>query len=175
MQRIKGQEKIESAGAPKHSAEATEKATEALELGESVGLQNILSPQPEPKLSKVPRAPAITPRRRRMASVLDTVLESTRVSTPAPAKETAVAAIVHVETEAGPSVPTETEPAGTEQSIEQGLQTSVWFWRKKTRPRRLNLLLPKHLLMILTLLFDMLQVKGCRKRKLQKPNTMPGN
>jgi hypothetical protein len=34
MPETKGQEKIESAGAPKHSAEATEKAVEALELGE---------------------------------------------------------------------------------------------------------------------------------------------
>jgi hypothetical protein len=38
-----------------------------------------------------------------MASVLDAVLESTRVSTPTPAKETAKAATVHVEVEAGES------------------------------------------------------------------------
>jgi hypothetical protein len=84
-----------------------------LELGESAGLQKILSPPPEPELPKVPKAPIITPKRRRMASVLDAILESTRVSTPTPTKETAEAAIVRVETEAGPSVPIETEPAGT--------------------------------------------------------------
>ena len=39
MQEIIGQEKIESAGASKHSAEATGKAAEVPELGESVGLQ----------------------------------------------------------------------------------------------------------------------------------------
>ena len=72
---IKEQEKIESAGAPKHSAEDTEKAVEVPELGESVGLQKILSPPTEPELPKVPRAPAITPKRRRMASVLEAVLE----------------------------------------------------------------------------------------------------
>jgi hypothetical protein len=55
-----------------------------------------------------------------MASVLDVVLESTRASTPAPAKETAEAATARAETEAGPSVPTETEPVGTSQSFEQG-------------------------------------------------------
>jgi hypothetical protein len=107
------------AGAPKHSAEATEKAAEVPELGELAGLQ-VLSPPPEPELPKVPRAPIITPKRRRMASVLDAILESTRVSTPAPAKETAEAATVRVETEAGPSVPIETEPAGTGQSFEHG-------------------------------------------------------
>jgi hypothetical protein len=47
-----------------------------------------------------------------MASVLDVVLESTRASTPAPAKETAEDATVRVETEVGP---TEAEPAGTGQ------------------------------------------------------------
>jgi hypothetical protein len=120
MLEIIGQEKIESARAPKHSAEATEKTAEVPELGESAGLQKILSPPPEPELPKVPRAPIITPKRRRMVSVLDTVLESTRVSTPAPAKETAKAATVRVETEAGSSVPIEIEHAGTGRSIEQG-------------------------------------------------------
>jgi hypothetical protein len=117
---IIGQEKIESARVLKHSAEATEKMTEVLELGESARLQKILSPPPEPKLPKVPRAPAITSNRRRMASVLDIVLESTRASTPAPVKETAEAAAAHAEVEAGPSMPIETECVGTGQSIEQG-------------------------------------------------------
>jgi hypothetical protein len=85
------------------------------ELGESAGLQKILSPPPEPELPKVPRAPVITPKRRRMANVLDAVLESTRLSTPAPTKKTAEAATVRVEAEAGPS-----GPSGTRQSIEQG-------------------------------------------------------
>jgi hypothetical protein len=110
---IIGQEKIESIGAPKHSAEATEKAAEVPELGESTGLQKILSPPPELELPKVPRAPAITPKRRRMASVLDAVLESTRSSTPAPVKETTEVAAAHAEVEAGPSVPIEIEPVGT--------------------------------------------------------------
>jgi hypothetical protein len=161
-----------SAEAPKHAAEAKGKAVEEPELGEMVGCQK--SP-PEPELPKVSKAPAITPKRRRMASVLDVVLESTRASTPAPAKENAEAATAHAKPEAGPSVPTETEPAGTGKVLNKDLQASVLFWRKKTRPRRLNLLLPKHLLKNLTLLFDMLLVKGCLKRKLRKPNTTPEN
>jgi hypothetical protein len=70
-------------------------------------------------LPKVSKAPAITLKRRRMASVLDAVMESTRASTPAPAKETAKVATPRVETEAGPSVPTKAEPAGAEQRTEQ--------------------------------------------------------
>jgi hypothetical protein len=84
------------------------------------GLQKILSPPPEPELPKVPRAPAITPKRRRMSSVLDVILESTRASTPAPVKETVEAATAHAKVKARPSVPIETEPVGTGQSIEQG-------------------------------------------------------
>jgi hypothetical protein len=83
-------------------------------------LQKILSPPPEPEFPKVPRAPVTTPKRRRMASVLDAVLEWTRAWTPAFAKETAEAATVRVEAEARPSVPIETEPVETGQSIEQG-------------------------------------------------------
>jgi hypothetical protein len=108
-----GQEKTELAEAPKHPAEAKEKAAEEPELGESVGLRKILSPPPEPELPKVPRAPVITPKRRRMASVLGDVLESTRASTPASAKETAEDAIARAEVEVGPSVPIETEHVGT--------------------------------------------------------------
>jgi hypothetical protein len=52
-----------------------------------------------------------------MASILDVVLESIR-ATLAPSKETAEAATTHVETEVGPSVPTEAEPASTEQRTE---------------------------------------------------------
>jgi hypothetical protein len=96
VQEVIGQEKTESARLPKHPVEAKEKMAEELELGESAGLPKILSPPREPKLSKVPRAPVITPKRRRMASVLDAVLESTRASTPTSAKETAEAATVHI-------------------------------------------------------------------------------
>jgi hypothetical protein len=166
MPEIIGQEKIESVGAPKHSTEAIEKTAEVPELGESAGLQKILSPPPESELPKVTRAHVITPKRRRMASVLDVVLESTRVSTPAPAKETAEAATVRVETEAGSSVPIETEHARTRRSIEQG-PSDVGLVFEKTRS--------KHLLKSLTLLFDMLRVKSCLKRKLRKPNTTPRN
>jgi hypothetical protein len=73
-----------------------------------------------------------------MASMLDAVLESTRASTPAPAKETANAAIVRVETKAGPSVPTKAEPAGTEQRIEQGPSDAGLALEKKDTPKKVK-------------------------------------
>jgi chemotaxis protein histidine kinase CheA len=79
----------------------------------------ILSPPAEAELSKVPKAPATTPKRRRMASVLDTVMETTKALTHAPAKKVAEAVISHTETEARPLVPTETKPTATEDKAEQ--------------------------------------------------------
>jgi hypothetical protein len=70
-------------------------------------------------LPKITRAPAITPKRRIMASMLDAVMETTRALTPAPTKKIVEAAISRAETEAGPSVPAETEPAATEDRVEQ--------------------------------------------------------
>jgi hypothetical protein len=69
----------------------------------------------EAELLKIQKTTLITPKRRRMASVLDAVMESTKVLTPTSTevpsmgekntKETAEATITRVEAEAGPSVP----------------------------------------------------------------------
>jgi hypothetical protein len=123
---------------PKDSGEAEGKAAKEPELGESVELPKILSPPAEPELSMVSKAPAITPKRRRMASVLDVVLESTRASTPTPARETTEAAIVHVETEVGPLMPTKAEPTGTEQRTKQGSSDAIFVLEKKDVPEKVK-------------------------------------
>jgi hypothetical protein len=76
------QEKAETVDVPKHPVEAKEKPVEDPELKESAGHPKTLSLAPEPELPKVSKIPAITPKRRRMASVLDAVIESTKVQTP---------------------------------------------------------------------------------------------
>jgi hypothetical protein len=73
-----------------------------------------LSPLAEAELPKVAKAPATTPKRRRMASVLDAVIETTRALTPAPTKKVAEAATARAKTKAGPLVPAGAEPAVTE-------------------------------------------------------------
>jgi hypothetical protein len=70
-------------------------------------------------LPKVAKASATTPKRRRMANVLDAVKETTRALTPTPVEKVAETVTARAETEAGPSVPTEAEPATTEQRAEQ--------------------------------------------------------
>jgi hypothetical protein len=104
---------------PKNGAEAKEEAAKKLELEKTIVLPEILSPPAEAELPKVAKAPATTPKRRRMASVLDAVMETTRALTPTPVKKVVETVMARAETEAGPSVPTEAEPAATEQRAEQ--------------------------------------------------------
>jgi hypothetical protein len=49
-------------------------------------MPEVLSPLAEANLPKMQKAPSATPKRR-MASVLDAVMESTKALTPAPIKE----------------------------------------------------------------------------------------
>jgi hypothetical protein len=123
--------------------EAKEKTAKEPELEKTLGLQKILSPPAEPELPKVSKAPAITPKRRRMASVLDAVLETTRVLTPGPAKEAAEAATTCAKTEAGPSVPIEAEPAGTEQRAEQESPDTGMALEKKDAPEKAKSPIPE--------------------------------
>jgi hypothetical protein len=74
--------KAEIADVPKCPAEARAKTAEEPELRKSVEQPKTLSPPQETGLLKVSKIPAVTPKRRRMASVLDAVMESTKVQTP---------------------------------------------------------------------------------------------
>jgi hypothetical protein len=65
-------------------------------------------------------------------------LKPTRASTPAPAKETAEDATVHVETEDGPLVPTEAEPTRTGQRTEQGFLDAGLALEKKDAPEKVR-------------------------------------
>jgi hypothetical protein len=82
-------------------------------------LPKILSPSVEAELPKVTKAPATTPKRRRMASVLDAVVETTRALTPASVKKVAEAVIAHMKTKVVLSMPAETKLAATEQKAEE--------------------------------------------------------
>jgi hypothetical protein len=82
-------------------------------------MPKILSPPVEVELPKVIKAPATTPKRRRMASVLDAVMETTKALTPGPSKKVAEVVTVQAKAEAGPSAPIETKPAAPEEKAEQ--------------------------------------------------------
>jgi hypothetical protein len=99
-----------------------------------IKMPKILSPLTEADLPKMKKASAATPKRRRMANVLDAMLETTKALSPAPAKKIPQAKVksqaeaetrqaeakatqAQAEAEAGPSVPIETEPAALEEKM----------------------------------------------------------
>jgi hypothetical protein len=105
---------------------------------EIMKMSEILSPPTEAKLPRVQKASTATPKRRRMANVLDAVLETTKALSPAPTKKIAEAAKVQTEAEtgqaeneatkaqaeaeAGTSAPSETKAVTSE--VQAGQQTS---------------------------------------------------
>jgi hypothetical protein len=82
-------------------------------------MPKILSPPAEAELPKVTKAPTTTPKRRRMASVLDAVIETTKTLTPAPTKKVVEAATTDVEVEVVPLESVEMKPATNEEGVEQ--------------------------------------------------------
>jgi hypothetical protein len=70
-------------------------------IEEIMKIPEILSPPTEEKLLKVQKTSAVTPKRRRMANMLDVVLETTKALSPAPTKKIAEAAKEQAEAETG--------------------------------------------------------------------------
>jgi hypothetical protein len=124
---IAEQEKAETAEAPKRPAKANEKTIEEPELKKLAGQPKTLSPPQEPELPKVSKIPAITPKRRRMASVLDAVMESAKVQALASTldkegdipKKSDEARISQDTTEVGPPACTEANTSGTTLILEK--------------------------------------------------------
>jgi hypothetical protein len=106
-------EKTEMTEVPKRPAETKEKTTKKPEPRRSAEQPKTLSLPQEPELPKVSKIPIITPKRRRMASVLDAVMESSKIQTPASApdrkgeipKKSSEASLSLDTAEAGPSAP----------------------------------------------------------------------
>jgi hypothetical protein len=124
---------------PSHSApaEARTELAEEPKLKEAVEQPKALSPLRETELSKASKIPAATPRRRRMASVLDAVMEFVKVQTPASAPNTEGKALKKYDedgtSEARPLAPAEAHPSGTAPLIEE----------KENAPEKLKSLAPE--------------------------------
>jgi hypothetical protein len=103
-------------------AEAKDDTVEEPKVEETVKMPEILSPPAEANLPKMQKAPAATPKRRRMASMLDAVMETTKALTPAPIKKVAKVAKDQAEAKAEPTVPIETKAVAPEDKAD--LQTS---------------------------------------------------
>jgi hypothetical protein len=91
--------------------------TEESKLEKTVEQLKALSPPYATELSKLSKIPAATPRKRRMASVLNAIMESMKTSTPASTEEAKVSkksdetGMAQTISEVGPSeVPAEARP-----------------------------------------------------------------
>jgi hypothetical protein len=100
-------------------AEAKNDKAEEPQVEKVEKMPEILSPPSEAKLSKVQKAPAATLKRRRMASVLDAVLETTKALSPEHIKKNAEAANVQDKAEARPSAPVGTKAVMPEDKADQ--------------------------------------------------------
>jgi hypothetical protein len=125
-----------SAEVPIHTIESKSKTIEKPDREEMAG-------PPKPELPKVAKTPAITPKRRRMASVLDAVMETARALTPTPEKKVVETVTTCSETEAGPSMPAEVEPTATEQRVEQESPDTGMALEKKDAPEKAKSLVPE--------------------------------
>jgi hypothetical protein len=105
-------------------------------------MPEILSPPAEAKLPKVQKAPAATPKRRRMASVLDAVSETSKAMSPGPINKNAEATKVQDEAEARPSAPVGTKAITPEDKADQ--QTvDIGMAARQDMAEKQNLLSPK--------------------------------
>jgi hypothetical protein len=95
-------------------AEAKDDTAEEPKVEKTVKMPEILSPPAKAELLKVQKAPAATPKRRRMASMLDAVMETTKALSPAPTKKAAEAIKVQAGAEAVSSVPIDMKAAVAE-------------------------------------------------------------
>jgi nucleoid-associated protein YgaU len=134
-------------------------------------------------MPKIQKGLAATPKRRRMASVLD-VLETVKASSSTPgkiAKATKMqieaktilieteAAMSQASAEAGPSEPAKKKPSETKEKAAE--EEAI----EQTLPEKAAALLPKHLAKTLIMLFDMLREKDYLRKKILKLDTMPEN
>jgi hypothetical protein len=109
--------------------------TEEARVEEIMKMPEILNPPTEAKLPKVQKVSAATPKRRRMANVLET----TKALSPAPTKKIIEAAkaqaeievgqaeaeVGQAEAEAGPSIPSETKASMPEDEVDQQTSDAV--------------------------------------------------
>jgi hypothetical protein len=151
----------EPAAMPKiHIVEPTEdkaEKTKEPKIDEITKMPKILSLPIEADLPKIQKTSAATPKRRRMANVLDVVLETTKVLSPALVKKVVPtktksqaetetrqaeaaqvqaeteATQIQTETEARPSVPVATMPAASEEKTTEQIVLGAFVFRRSSK------------------------------------------
>jgi hypothetical protein len=140
----------------------------------------------ETELPKVPKIASVTLKRRRMAIVLDVVLESVKESTPASAptlegkapKKSSETTIAQISAEARPSVPAE---AKSSEAVEEGTETrpseaagATLMLEKEGNAKESESLALGASIEELEFIVRHASGKNYRRSKLSKRNTMTG-
>jgi hypothetical protein len=99
--------------------EAKDDNAKELQVEKVIKMPEILSPPAEADLSKMQKAPVATPKRRRMANVLDVVMETTKALTLVPIKKVAKDAKGQAKDEAEPTVPIEAKVVAPEDKADK--------------------------------------------------------
>jgi hypothetical protein len=136
-------------------------------------MPEILSPPAEAKLPKMQKVPAATPKRR-MASVLDVVLETTKTLSPRPTKKNAETAKVRDEAEARPSAPIGTKAVVPEDKADQ--QTAdIGMAARQGMAEKAKPSIPEALVEDIDYIFRQASGKNYPKKKLWKQDIMLKN
>jgi hypothetical protein len=155
--------------------EARKIVTKEPELEKTAEQLKALSPPCAAELPKPSNIPTTTPRKRRMASVLDAVMESVKTSTPASAEALTTEAKVPGKNDAATMAQTTAETGPAEVPAEpRPSETAAVTLEKGSVFRNTNLLLQKLLLESRNSLFDMLRGSNYQKSRLLKCNIIPG-
>jgi hypothetical protein len=159
--------------------------TEGPKIVEMPRMPEVLSPSTEATVPKMQKGSAATPKRRRMANVLDVVLEIARTLNPTPTRKIAEtskaqpeaetkqseveAIIIQTETEAGPSEPTEIKHAGIEEKATEEKATEQISSENVATPA------PEAYKRALITSSAMLRERDFLRKKNEKLNIMPKN
>jgi hypothetical protein len=154
-------------------AKAKDDTIEEPKVEETTKMPEILSPPAEANLPKMPKATIATPKRR-MASVLDVVIETTKALTPAPIKKIAEVAKGQAEAEAEPTVPIETKVVAPEDKADQqtsdtDMTVGQGMAQKAKSPA------PEASVEDVDYIYRHASGKNYPKKKSWKPDTMPKN
>jgi hypothetical protein len=142
-----------------------------------IKMLEILSPPTEATLPKVQKASVVTSKKRRMANVLDAVLETTKAMSPAPTKKIVEAAKAQAETETGkaeteatktqdeakarPSAPITAKPAAPEEKT-----------AGQIAPEKIETPAPEAPIENVDYIFRHASGRNCSKKKFWKPDTI---
>ena len=134
----------------------------------------VLSPAANIETAKNAKVPAVTPKRKRMANVLD-VLETIKSSSTPPQKAAVSPETTEISGSKVPGQETEAEAGPPEPVKIKSLESEAEKLTKPTLVEETSVIAPEASPKFVIILFVMLRGKDYQKKKSKKPSTTPRN